>query len=176
MSKRVDAEPTVLSKKDQLLQDFIKGRRALSVALVDLDQGDLNLKFFGGNSVNDILAHIVEWDHSAIRNVHKFLEGEIVDFSPDEDNDAFNSEATAKWAIANGRQMIQVFNQSTLEVHDFIQHLTEEELFCDRQIRFKGNDVTPAWFLVEADHDLGHAKQIEDWKREVGISGHLQTA
>lgn len=171
MSKKVETEPAVLSKKDQLLQDFIKGRRALSIALVDLDQGDLNLKFFGGNSVNDILAHIVEWDHSAIRNVHKFLEGEIVDFSPDEDNDAFNSEATVKWAIANGRQMIQMFNQSTLEVHDFIQQLTEEDLFCDRGIRFKDQIVNPAWLLVEVDHDLEHAKQIEDWKKEVGIGG-----
>ncbi len=171
MSKKLEAEPSVLSKKDQLLKDFIKGRKVLAASLVDLEEDDLIIKSLDGYSVGDILAHIVEWDSSAIRNAHNFLEGKDVDFSPDEDNDAFNNRAIAKWSNTKGRQMVQMFNRSTLEVTDFIQFLTEEDLFCDRQVRFKDKVVTPAWFLVESDHDLDHARQIEDWKREVGIGG-----
>jgi len=171
VNKKIEAEPVALTKKDQLLKNFIKVRKALSVALVDLEEDDLTIKALDGYSVRDVLAHIVEWDHSAITNVHRFLEGGKVDLSPDEDNDAFNSEAVSKWSNVKGHEMVQMFNRSTLEVHDFIQRLTEEELFYDREIKFKDNSVTPAWFLVEVDHDLGHARQIEDWKREVGIGG-----
>jgi hypothetical protein len=61
--------------------------------------------------------------------------------------------------------------------------LTFPQLFGDRGYRYieKKDDreiehvVNPAWFLVEADHDRDHAREIREWKKEVGIGEPIQT-
>ena len=97
------------------------------------------------------------------------MEGGEPDFSPDEDNDAFNEIAVSIWRNSNGSGVLEEFRKSTQKVLDFISSLSEEELFRDRGLRFEGNVVNLPCFLGEFEHDTGHAAQITAWRERNGL-------
>ena len=120
-------------------------------------------------SAKDLMAHILEWDYSAMYNSRLFLAGEEPDLTPDYDNDLFNGVAVSIWRDKPGSVVLAQLKKSTQEVMDYIDSLTEKELFRDRGVRFIDDTgvkwvVNPSWFLGETEHDIGHAEQIADWK------------
>lgn len=165
MSEKIEVAKT----KEKFIERFTEARNKVVKAVADLSDSDLNRPVIGAFSSKDLMAHILEWDWSAINNSKLFLADEEPDFSPDEDNDAFNDIAISIWRNASGSEVLAEFGKSTQAVLNYVNSVTEEELFRDRGLRFEGKIVNLQWFLGEFDHDLGHAKEIISWRERNGL-------
>lgn len=165
----MEAEFKEVTTKEQFIDNFRKARNKISEAVEGLSDIDLDKPVTGEFSSKDLLAHIIEWDWSAIYNSRLFLEGKDPDFSPDEDNDAFNEIAVSIWRNIPGSVVFEEFRQSTQAVLDYVDTLTEEDLFRDRGLRFEGAVVNPANFLGEFEHDIGHAREIAEFRKQNGL-------
>jgi hypothetical protein len=160
------------SEKDRkigLLESWKIGRKVLRDAVIDLEWEDMEIKSFGSFSVKDILAHVIEWDKSALINAEAFLRNEPLDFGPDWDNDLFNAKAVSKWQNKSPGEVRNEFLSTTDAVCVFLVDLNLDDLLSDKNLKFKGQVVNPALFLIDPGHDLGHARQITEWREREGI-------
>lgn len=163
-------ERCVATTKEGFISNFRTARNSFIYAAAALSILEMDEPMDGGFSAKDLAAHIMEWDWSAMNNARLYLTGGEPDFSPDWNNDAFNEIAVSLWRHHSPMEVFRELSRSTGSVLDFVQGLTEEELFRDSGLRFWDEEegvekvVTVAWFLGEFEHDEGHAGQIRDWK------------
>lgn len=180
-------EEVRVTTKEELLRDFKNGRSEVFYALAGLEHEDMTRPINDrGLTVKDLLAHWIEWDQLEIGRTGKYFAGEEILMEADLDNDAFNKKAFTKWKDKSVGDVVRAFGESTNNVERLLKGLTQQQLFSDKRgLRFREKKadgeviihiINPAWFLVEADHDRDHAKEIEKWKRELGINEHQQTA
>lgn len=164
-----ESQTSEKDRKIELLESWKIGRKVLRDVVIDLEWEDMEIKSFGSFSVKDILAHVIEWDKSALKNAEAFLAGEPLDFGPDWDNDTFNAEAVTKWEDKSPGVVRNEFLSATDAVCIFLVAHSMDDLLLDKNLRFKGQVVNPALFLIDPGHDLGHARQITEWKEREGI-------
>lgn len=161
-------EPKVT--KTDLIASFEEARNLVGKAISDLADDKFEIPVAEGWTVKDILAHFIEWDISSIQNTRAFLSHGKVDMQPDNDNDAFNKKAVEKWRTRSVVDTKEMYLKRTKEVKELLDSLPADVLFGDRNYRsLKGDVANPAWFLVEADHDAGHARQILEWRDRMGL-------
>lgn len=154
--------------KEEFIDNFKRARNIFFQSVKGLSDADLEEAVTGEFSVKDLMAHILEWDWSALNNSKIFLAGGDPDFSPNEDNDAFNAIAVSIWRSSSGSQVLAELKKSTQAVLDYVETLTDEELFRDRGLLFEGKVVNLPWFLGEFEHDAGHADEIFAWREKNG--------
>ncbi len=170
-----------ITREKGFMANFKAARFRFIDAVADLSIREMDEPIVGGFSAKDLAAHILEWDWSAIDNSRRYLAGKEPDYTPDWDNDAFNEIAVSLWRNSHPMAVFYQFSRSTAAVLDFVNGLTEEELFRDRGLRFWDQEesaekvVTVSWFLGEFEHDEGHAKQIRDWMRNRTEHGHQES-
>lgn len=154
--------------KEELIRGFKTERDGLFESITGLEGEDME-EVIPGWTLKDLLAHIVEWDWQGIKDVRDFLESGDVNFEHHLDNDSFNAKSIAKHRQAGFESLVDDLRRSTEATLDFLNSISEEELFRQRGLVFKGDEVDAVWFLYEKGHDLVHAKQILDWRRQKGV-------
>jgi len=177
-------EESKITTKEDLIREFKGARGRVVKSIAGLSHEDMKLPTSdSGVTVKDILAHFIEWDRLEIERTGRFFADEKIDMAPDEDNDAFNQKAFLKWKDKDVGEVVVAFYEYTDRVQKLLERLYQQQLFADKGLRFTqrkdGHEiehiVNPAWLLVETDHDRSHAREIEQWRREMGIDEHQQT-
>ncbi len=169
-----------ITTKDELINEFVDSRAEVFRAVKGLTDEDMTrLMNDSGMTVKKILIHWIAWDDLEIQRTGRFFAGETISMWPDENQDAFNEQAFAKWEDKSIEEVREAFYKSTIKVENLLRRFTQPQLFMDKGITFEQEKdgkkvihiVNPAWFLVEGDHDRNHAREIDVWKKEIGIGG-----
>lgn len=151
--------------KEMLMSEYISARQELFRALTGLTSSDLGQMIDDNWTVKDVVAHIVAWDSDAIDNAGFLISGEIGKVRV-EDEDEFNRAAVEKYKDFSGEVVVGELHRVTDEVTDFLRSVSEGELFKDRAVN--GRVMRASKGFRYAHHDIAHANQILEWRRQKG--------
>lgn len=154
------------SSKEKLLSEYISARQELFRALTGLTSSDLGQMIDDNWTVKDVVAHIVAWDSNAIDNAGFLIRGETKKVRT-HDEDDFNRAAVGKYKDFSDEVVVGELHRVTDEVTDFLRTVDEGELFKDRVVN--GGSITASKGFRYAHHDIAHANQILEWRRQKGI-------
>ncbi len=163
---------SVIRNEDQQKTELVERLRSARNKFIQAIEGVSYWRWnepLDGWSLKDIVAHIVEWDLDALRRAKDFIDGKDVNFGSDEDNYGFNKKAVLRWKSESPRYLDFCLRKTTVEFFTFLYSCSSKKLFMDRQISFQGQNVTPAWFFDEPEHDIDHVAQITAWREKNGL-------
>ncbi|MCY3410720.1 MAG: ClbS/DfsB family four-helix bundle protein [Candidatus Heimdallarchaeota archaeon] len=163
-------------KKDLLLDKIITERRRLLKNIDDLSDEQLEIAGVtsAGWSVKDIMAHLFEWEGKFISWYEIGKEG--VDPEPPAPGLKWNQltivnqkiyEKYKNWELKRVRKQ---FNESYERTLNFVQQLSEEEIFTKGYYEWLGKSTFKSYISANTSgHYLWAKKKIRQWKKEKGL-------
>lgn len=149
--------------KYELIDKLNKSRKELMASLDGLTDADMERKDTLDWTVKDLLSRIVGWDEISIADAKSLLKGQPPKHL-DEVEDKYNKKFADKRKDSSPSEILDEIKKSTDYVIAFMESLADEELNKDRNVSWKGENVTIAWLLDNSDHDRDLVKRIWEWR------------
>ena len=155
-----------VDRKNDLINDLIEARQSLLAAVQSVPTGQVDQPCIGVWGVKELLAHLIGWDETNRMAVQEILAGEQPSFFSRYDTDwrTFNAALVAQHRKDSLKTMISDAELSHVQLMEYLQSLTADEVLKGKSPREKGRPVTIHNLLrAEAEDERKHAEQVRSF-------------
>jgi hypothetical protein len=161
-------------RKDDIISALTEVRRKILHMAYTLPREKQGEVFLGEWSAQDLLAHLVGWDHTNMAATKSILSGELPEFYSHHDRDwaSYNAFLVERHKTEDYAELLHSVEASHRALVDLLATVPADEFEKDRGVRYKRYKVTIARLLqAEAEDEEEHYRQI----REFAESGNLSS-
>ena len=119
----------------------------------------------------DVVAHLVGWNHAAVRGLGELLQGQTpFDLQQaDDDSRTLNAESVGRWGGQERGQLLAEFRASAQALLRTLESLPEEAWARDFGVRFRGEVLTVRDIAVALVQDcVSHTERLRAWTASRG--------
>jgi hypothetical protein len=153
-------------KKDDIISALIQVRRKILHVAYTLPREKQGEVFLGEWSTQDLLAHLVGWDHTNMAATKSILTGELPEFYSHHDRDwaSYNALLVERHKTEDYGELLHSVEASHRALVDLLATVPEDEFEKDSGVRYKRHMVTVARLLqAEAEDEEEHFQQIKEF-------------
>jgi uncharacterized damage-inducible protein DinB len=156
-------------RKEQILSELRTTRQNILAEASKLSEERRNEIFLGVWSIEDLLAHLVGWDHTNLRAVKEVLKGKVPFFYEHRDRDwqKYNAMLVKKYRKESFAELLGAMQASQEKLFGFLQTIPPEHFNKDFGVRFRSYRVTVQRLLeAETKDEQIHLQQIVGFFKE----------
>lgn len=128
--------------------------------------------FLGTWCVRELLAHLEGWDHTNARATVQLLRGQLPGFYRYADRDwrSYNATLVRRYGLGDHRSLMASVRRSHRALLQQLEAVPADELWKDREIRFRGWCVTIGRLLeAEQSDEEQHWRQLVEFQRSLPL-------
>jgi hypothetical protein len=148
-------------KKQGVIDQLVEARKMILDAAATFSTEQQKIAFVGVWTINDLLAHLVGWDHANMEALTAIQAGQLPEFYAHHNRewDAFNAQLVAQH---KGDNVLEQAHRSHQQLVALAESIPANRFDKDFAVRFKGYRVTILRTLQsEARDELKHYEQIQ---------------
>ena len=150
------------AEKDRLIAGLVSARCKILDSVNSLPPKAQDEVFLGDWSVQDLLAHLIGWDHTNRTAVEEIRAGQKPSFWAQYDRDwqSYNAQLVAEYRLDDFSELVAAVEHSHRELIDYLQAVPTEEYLRRRPIG--------TLLRAEASDEEDHNRQIQEFASRAG--------